>query len=279
MAHTKITAGRRAQPQSQGEGAQEGELAPLERVLLRHEHSRGTLILDGLAITAAEGASAETDIEITPRPSTARRIAAAERTTSVELDGRAEQLSSAVQWVGAGVDSALEGLRLWRAQHDAELVEARARFEAEAGVAVVPAGLPVGFAAPHDPLGEGLDRAQVQRVREMLESGTRSGGHHHRATRRVPLPATEGASESLVAAKLDLMSATPPGHDHVDTDLALQRRLERELMAKYGITDSDVAGASTAGDSNASSRQAAALKVQLGKYAAGLDSVLDELDR
>ncbi|KAJ1618172.1 hypothetical protein T492DRAFT_1094764 [Pavlovales sp. CCMP2436] len=270
MARAPPLAGRRAgaqPPQSQGEGAQEGAL---ERVLLRHEHSRGTLILDGLAIAAAD-----TDAEITPRPSTARRLATVERTTSVELEGRADQLSSAVEGVRADVDIALEGLRQWRAQHDAELAATRACFEAEARAAIAPASLPAG---PPDPLGEGLDRAQVQRVQLLLESAAHSEHQRQAATRHVPLSASEGTSESLVAAKLDVLCATPPGFDPSDTDLALQRRLERELMVKYGITCDDVAGA-TAGDTSASSREAAALKVSLGRYAAGLDSVLDELDR
>jgi hypothetical protein len=202
-------------------------------------------------------------------------MAAAERLASAELDGHEDELRSALDGMRSGFASTLANLHTWRVTHEAKAATARLRFEAEAAVAQhaeLAAAVPHGVRAPcADPVGEELDTARVQRVRAMLD-------HSALPARAEPPPfaATggEGVVGSVVAAKLDAMGAVPPGIDVGDADVALQRRLERELMAKYGLSDDDQA--QTRMHTENASRESAAIQVQLGKYAAGLESVLSE---
>ncbi|KAG8465163.1 hypothetical protein KFE25_012526 [Diacronema lutheri] len=237
----------------------------LQRVLLRHEHSRGSVV--GEPSHPGEGAPADADAEITPRPSTARRMAAAERSTSAGIDVRAEQLSSALEGVRVGVDGTLASLREWRAKREAQLAASRAMHRVEADDSPHAAVGTCGPSVHADPLGEGLDHAQLQRVRAMLAHGsTRAHTDEPRAQAsgaRAPAGDSD-AMRGLVNAKVDLLSAAPPGLDPRDADLALQRRIELELLRKYGIGETDGADGAT-------------LKLQLCRYAATLDSVLDAM--
>jgi hypothetical protein len=238
----------------------------LARVLLRHEHSRGSLF--------AGADEDESEIEVTPRPGTARRMAVAERRASDGLEGHAEELRSVVEGVRVDFDSTLAGLRDWRLQHDADAARARERYAAEEAAAAALAALRAtalrGLPVAVDAVGEELDQARVQRVRAMLDHKAPESRSGSRASAAASAAEESSLVVSVVEVKLALMAAVPLGLDAVDTDLV--RRLERELMAKYGMAPKD--GVSD-GTGDRSSREAAALKVRLGKYAAGLDSVLD----
>lgn len=218
-------------------------LTTLQGVLLRHEKSRGSIV---------------DEAEITPRPSTAsRRMATAQRNTNEELDGRAEQLSSVLEGVRVGVDSTLADLRRWRAERDAHVAADRERYATEIAQADYPVSVQ-GASVRADPLGEGLDHAQVERLCAMLGQGSKPERHER---------------PTIVAAENDNVSAEGLVSAKLDANLALQRRLERDLMAKYGISESDATLARADDDS----RSALSLQVSLSRYAAGLDSLLDEM--
>lgn len=186
---------------------------------------------------------------------------AAAEPAAAAADRREQQLSSALDDVRTGCDSTLEALRQWRTQREADEAAERARYAAE-----LAADRPIaafGTAVRADPLGEGLDRAQMERVRALTAA---RGGE--RPAREAPERGGGSSVHAMVAAKLDLLGSTPPGLDPSDGDAALQARLQRELMAKYGMADGD------GGDGN----EGLQLRLAVSRYAAGLDSLLGETE-
>mmetsp|Transcript_11489 Transcript_11489/g.29893 ORF Transcript_11489/g.29893 Transcript_11489/m.29893 type:complete len:307 (+) Transcript_11489:44-964(+) len=287
----------------------------LERVLQRHESSRGVgeaheagVEEDELPGELPEPAPAHApedaktdDTESMSRPGTARRLAAAERSSAGELEERAEELRESLERVRYGFDTALSGLREWREQRASEDADTRARLSRELDSS--PEGLPAcdvstaASSATISALQAEVQASAAARAERLLAAdgvlrACNSAKHIAplRASCAAPHAASAARAHAVVSARVEVDSSTPDGFDALDgEDRALQQALERELLKKYGLLTEekglpDRLPASTAAEGGAppaasgnSIRDLSRLKLELSKYNAGVEYVLSEL--